>query len=62
MNDNRAPTSYLSVVQLCRRWDVSEKTVYQLIHDKQLRAFRRGKRKWGVALAEIERYEKTRAA
>jgi excisionase family DNA binding protein len=58
-NDNQP---ILTVRDLMARWKCSEKTVLDAIRDKRISAFRIGKRTWRMALAEVERFERERAA
>lgn len=50
-----------TVSELMERWKCSRKTVLDLISKGRLRAFRLGDRAFRVALAEVERHEKTSA-
>lgn len=61
MNDN-IELPVLTVPELCARWRCNRHSVMDLIHKKRLAAFKIGKRVYRVALAEVERFERTRAA
>jgi excisionase family DNA binding protein len=59
-NDQQLP-SY-TVAELCDRWRCERRTIMDAIHAGRLRAFRPGKRVYRVAIAEVERYERTKDA
>lgn len=61
MNDN-VEQPVLTVSELCIRWRCRRRSVMDRIHSGELRAFKVGKRVYRVAIAEIERFERTRDA
>lgn len=62
MNDNQQT---FTVNQLAERWGTSTKSVYELLKSKRIRGFRIGtgqRAHWRIAIGELERYERARAA
>ncbi|PYR43803.1 MAG: hypothetical protein DMF93_02140 [Acidobacteria bacterium] len=49
--------AWLTVAQLCRRWQLGRKTVYKFIDAKILPAWRVGSHLYRVAVADVERFE-----
>jgi excisionase family DNA binding protein len=57
---DRLPSSdpvWLTVSQLCRRWQLGRKTVYKFITAKTLPAWKVGSHLYRVALADVLRFE-----
>ncbi len=52
----------LTVDELAARWRCTRRIVLEAVHAGKLRAFKVGKRRYRVTLAEVERYERTRDA
>lgn len=52
----------LTVNELAERWRCDRRTVTAAIHAGRLNAFRTGRRVYRIALAEVERFERTKAA
>ena len=50
--------AWLSVAQLCVRWQLNRKTIYKFIAAKILPAWRVGPRIYRVAVADVLRFEK----
>jgi excisionase family DNA binding protein len=48
---------WLTVSQLCRRWQLSRKTVYKLIAAKMLPAWKVGSHLYRVAIEDVLRLE-----
>lgn len=59
-NDNEPPV--FTVLDLCKRWKCDRHAVLKLIHEDRLRAFRIGKRAFRIALLEVVKYERSKAA
>ena len=53
---NSSP-AWLTVAQLCRRWQLGRKTVYKFIDAKILPAWRVGSHLYRVAVTDVERFE-----
>jgi excisionase family DNA binding protein len=56
----RLPNSepvWLTVAQLCQRWQLGRKTVYKFIDAKILPAWRVGSHLYRVAVSDVERFE-----
>jgi excisionase family DNA binding protein len=49
--------AWLTIAQLCRRWQLGRKTVYKFIDAKLLPAWRVGRRLYRVAVADVLRFE-----
>jgi excisionase family DNA binding protein len=49
--------AWLTVSQLCRRWQLGRKTVYKFIAAKTLPAWKVGSHLYRVALADVLRFE-----
>ena len=49
--------AWLTVSQLCRRWQLGRKTVYKFIDAKILPAWRVGSHLYRVAVADVLRFE-----
>lgn len=62
VNENAAPPVVFTVMELVARWRCDRRTVMEAIKADRLRAFRISKREYRIALAEVERYERTREA
>jgi excisionase family DNA binding protein len=58
-NDNSA---VLTVSELAERWRCTRRSVLQKIHAGELHAFRIGERAFRVAMVEVLRHERGRAA
>lgn len=58
-NDNQA---VLTVSELAERWRCTRKSVLQKIHANQLHAFRIGERAFRIAMSEVLRHERGKAA
>jgi excisionase family DNA binding protein len=52
-----AEPAWLSVAQLCRRWQLERRTIYKFIGAKLLPAWKVGPRLYRVAVADILRFE-----
>jgi len=52
-----AEPAWLSVAQLCRRWQLDRRTIYKFIGAKLLPAWKVGPRLYHVAVADILRFE-----
>ena len=48
---------WLSVAQLCRRWQLSRKTIYKFIDARTLPAWKVGKHLYRVAIEDVLRFE-----
>ena len=48
---------WLTISQLCRRWQLSRKTIYKFIDAKTLPAWRVSRRLRRVAIADVLRFE-----
>ena len=48
---------WLTVAQLCQRWQLGRKTVYKFIDAKILPAWRVGSHLYRVAVSDVERFE-----
>src|SRR2546429_5798285 len=48
---------WLTVSQLCRRWQLSRKTIYKFIDSKVLPAWKVGRRLYRVAVEDVLRFE-----
>jgi excisionase family DNA binding protein len=53
----RVDTAWLTVSQLCHRWQLSRKTIYKFIDAEILSAWKVGSRLYRVALREVLRFE-----
>jgi excisionase family DNA binding protein len=49
--------AWLTIAQLCGRWQLGRKTVYKFIDAKLLPAWRVGRRLYRVAVADVLRFE-----
>ena len=49
--------AWLTVSQLCRRWQLDRKTVYKFINAKALPAWKVGSHLYRVALADVLQFE-----
>ena len=49
--------AWLTVSQLCRRWQLGRKTVYKFINSEILPAWKVGKHLYRVAIADVLRFE-----
>ena len=49
--------AWLTVSQLCRRWQLSRKTVYKFIVAKTLPAWKVGSHLYRIAVADVLRFE-----
>jgi excisionase family DNA binding protein len=47
----------MSVAQLCRRWQLSRKTIYKFIDARILPAWKVGKHLYRVAIEDVLRFE-----
>jgi excisionase family DNA binding protein len=59
-SSSRALTSdpaWLTVSQLCRRWQLGRKTIYKFINAKALPAWKVGSHLYRVAVADVLRFE-----
>jgi excisionase family DNA binding protein len=52
-----AEPAWLSVAQLCHRWQLDRRTIYKLIRAKLLPAWKVGPRLYRIAVADILRFE-----
>jgi excisionase family DNA binding protein len=50
-------TAWLTISQLCRRWQLGRKTVYKFIDAKLLPAWKVGSHLYRVAVADVLRFE-----
>ena len=48
---------WLTIAQLCRRWQLSRKTIYKFIDSKILPAWKVGRRLYRVAVDDVLRFE-----
>ena len=48
---------WLTIAQLCRRWQLGRKTIYKFIDAKLLPAWKVGRRLYRVAVADVLRFE-----
>jgi excisionase family DNA binding protein len=48
---------WLTIAQLCRRWQLSRKTIYKYIDAKTLPAWKVGSHLYRVAVADVLRFE-----
>ena len=53
----RIGPAWLTVAQLCRRWQLSRKTIYKFIDAKILPAWRVGSHLYRVAVEDVLRFE-----
>ena len=53
----RIGPTWLTVSQLCRRWQLSRKTIYKFIDAKILPAWKVGSRLYRVAIEDVLRFE-----
>ena len=53
----RVDPAWLTVSQLCRRWQLSRKTIYKFIDAEILPVWKVGSRLYRVALHEVLRFE-----
>jgi excisionase family DNA binding protein len=49
--------AWLTIAQLCQRWQLGRKTVYKFIDAKLLPAWRVGRHLYRVAITDVERFE-----
>lgn len=52
----------LTVRELAARWHCGRMTIWRAIREGRLKAFKVGERVYRIALAEVERYERTKEA